>query len=575
MRLTFGVLAHISSIAIVALFCFSQSFGQTNVPAGNVSGTWLKAQSPYIVNGNLTIAANQKLTIEPGVEVRFSGSYSLNVHGCLNAMGSASDSIRFTVTDKTGFSTNTHTGWLGIRFQEVIHADSSAIVYCVLEYGKATGFGENGQGGAIYTNGFGRIKLQNSALKNNRALSGGAIFATENSKLYMKDLLLQGNYVTERGAGIFAYLSDLTLTRCRLIKNSTTYEGGAIYASTTTLNIRNSLILGNSGGAIEGFAGSKINIYQSTVAGNTGWPDGFDLYYSDLTCTNSILWNKTMNNTYNEISASGDSKVKLNYCIVKGSISDEWSVKNTTNIDPKFVNLNNLNVNLAWTGYPAKDATRSIAIDAGDPTSPHDPDGTISDIGVLPFTQTSSAFPTVSFAADTTLGLVPFDIHFTNYTTQAQGSITAWQWAFGDQTTSTEKNPIHQYAAPGVYDVKLVATNQAGKKDSVTFVKYIQAIGGTIINSTTVEGTWTKQNSPYNIYNSITIPEGKTLTIEPGVNVNFFGHYTLNVNGNLIARGTAGDSIVFDQFDDKSSWHSIRVENVGAGVTAPYLNTAG
>ena len=564
MLLTFRAFAQ-TLIATLSVFCFSQTFGQTNIPAGNVSGTWSKALSPYIVNGNLTIAANQKLTIQPGVEVRFSGSYSLNVHGCLDATGTASDSIRFTVTDKTGFSTNTHTGWLGVRFQGVVHADSSAIVYCVLEYGKATGFGENGQGGAIYATGFGRIKLQNSTLKNNRASYGGAIFATEASKLNMKDLLLQGNSVNERGAGIFAYLSDLTLTRCRLIKNSTTFEGGGIYAVTANLNIRNSLIVGNSGGAIEGYAGSKISISQSTVAGNTGTPDGFDLYDTDLTCTNSILWNKSINNTYNEISALGNSKVKLIYCVVKGDISNEWNVKNSTTNDPKFIDLNNLNVNPGWTGYPAKDATRSSAIDAGDPTSPHDPDGTIADMGALPFTQTSSAFPTVSFAGDTTLGLVPLDIQFNNYTTQAQGSITTWQWKFGDQTTSTEKNPVHQYAAHGVYDVKLVATNQDGKKDSVTFVKYIHAIGGTIINSTAVEGTWTKQNSPYNIFNSITIEGGKTLTIEPGVNVNFFGHYTLHVNGNLIARGTASDSIVFDKFDDKSSWHSIRIENVGAG----------
>jgi len=48
------------------------------------------------------------------------------------------------------------------------------------------------------------------------------------------------------------------------------------------------------------------------------------------------------------------------------------------------------------------------------------------------------------------------------------------------------------------------------------------------------------------------------------VKILFLSNYTLNINGTLLARGTAADSIVFDQFDDKSLWHSIRIENVDA-----------
>src|SRR6478735_11747317 len=87
--------------SVCLLFCFQNCFAQTNIPAGNVSGMWTKGQSPYVVNGDIIIAANQKLTIEPGVEIRFSGSYSLSVQGCLSATGIAGDSIRFTVTDKS------------------------------------------------------------------------------------------------------------------------------------------------------------------------------------------------------------------------------------------------------------------------------------------------------------------------------------------------------------------------------------------------------------------------------------------------------------------------------------------
>ena len=561
---TYKSIAQVLVLSLTFLFCFRNSFGQTNVPAGNVSGTWTKSQSPYIVNGNIAIPANQKLTIERGVQVRFSDSYSLSVQGCLDATGVEGDSIRFTVTDKSGFSTNTHKGWQGIRFQDVVHPDSSAIAYCVLEYGKVV-VHSGTNGGAIFAKGFGRIKIRNTTLRNNRSTYGGAIAASDVSGLRLKDVVLQGNYANEQGGGIYALTSELTLTRCRLINNTATYEGGGLYASSSTVNIQKSVIVGNKGGAIEAYWMCKVKIDQSTIAGNTGSPDGLDLYRSDLTCKNSILWNKTDNNTYLEIATSDYSMVTLDHSIVKGTLGEGWKGTNILTKDPKFVNLAKFDANLGWSGYPAKDASRSGAIDAGDPTSLHDPDGTIADIGALPFTQTSVAFPTVSFAADTTQGLIPLTINFSNYTTQAQGAIVSWTWSFGDKTTSTEKNPVHQYATPGIYDVKLVATNQSGKKDSLTVNKYIRAIGGTIINTSTAEGTWTKQNSPYNIYKSITVPEGKTLKIEPGVEVIFFGLYTLNVKGNLLARGTVADSIIFDQFDDKSSWHSIRIENVATG----------
>jgi PKD repeat protein len=41
---------------------------------------------------------------------------------------------------------------------------------------------------------------------------------------------------------------------------------------------------------------------------------------------------------------------------------------------------------------------------------------------------------------------------------------TQWLWNFGDNTTSTQKNPLHTYAASGTYTVKLTATNAFGSE---------------------------------------------------------------------------------------------------------------
>lgn len=46
--------------------------------------------------------------------------------------------------------------------------------------------------------------------------------------------------------------------------------------------------------------------------------------------------------------------------------------------------------------------------------------------------------------------------------------IKSWSWTFGDGGISALKNPVHTYASFGTYSVKLVVTDSAGAKDSVT-----------------------------------------------------------------------------------------------------------
>jgi hypothetical protein len=62
------------------------------------------------------------------------------------------------------------------------------------------------------------------------------------------------------------------------------------------------------------------------------------------------------------------------------------------------------------------------------------------------------------------------------------------------------------------------------------------------INSNT---TWTKANSPYALIGQLTVKNGSSLTIEPGVTV-YLNNYQLFVEGNLIARGTKTDFITFN-----------------------------
>lgn len=84
----------------------------------------------------------------------------------------------------------------------------------------------------------------------------------------------------------------------------------------------------------------------------------------------------------------------------------------------------------------------------------------------------------------------------------------------------------------------------------------------TNISGGNVSGTWTKSGSPYKVNGNITIPNGSTLTIEPGVVVQFAQRKSLVVDGRIIAQGGAKstDSIWFTRqlSLDTSSWKGIK-----------------
>lgn len=79
-------------------------------------------------------------------------------------------------------------------------------------------------------------------------------------------------------------------------------------------------------------------------------------------------------------------------------------------------------------------------------------------------------------------------------------------------------------------------------------------------------GTWTLQNSPYNVVGDITIPIDETLSIEAGVQILLQGNFRLTVQGQLSAIGSPADSISFEnaQADPSALWKGIRLENESA-----------
>lgn len=83
--------------------------------------------------------------------------------------------------------------------------------------------------------------------------------------------------------------------------------------------------------------------------------------------------------------------------------------------------------------------------------------------------------PLVSISADPQEGCMPLDVVFTDLTTVGDGTITSWEWQFGDGFSSVSAGgAYHQYTAPGLYDVMLTVVSNHGCVSQQTFIHFIQ-----------------------------------------------------------------------------------------------------
>jgi hypothetical protein len=94
----------------------------------------------------------------------------------------------------------------------------------------------------------------------------------------------------------------------------------------------------------------------------------------------------------------------------------------------------------------------------------------------------------------------------------------------------------------GVY-YEIVAGELLGVHEQATFV-----------TEGSVSGTWTAEDSPVYVDGHLTVENGQTLTIEPGVKVAVRGPYVINVAGNVKAEGTAEENIIFTRSNPNLWW---------------------
>jgi PKD repeat protein len=76
--------------------------------------------------------------------------------------------------------------------------------------------------------------------------------------------------------------------------------------------------------------------------------------------------------------------------------------------------------------------------------------------------ETTNEKPEASFTYDPMENIYPeTELTFTDASTDADGTVAAWVWDFGDDANSTDQNPTHSYAAIGTYTVSLTVTDDS------------------------------------------------------------------------------------------------------------------
>lgn len=546
----FGTLAiyyNDENVKYVALRGSSFS-GGTQIPAGEVVGTWSQAGSPYFIGGDIAVRENDELIIEPGVRVVFVGPYGMTIgeNARLSALGNQNSPIEFTAC-------NRDLGWRGLRF--INSGDDDILSYCLLTCSKKQG-------------------EVNTTPSQTQADEDTAVF----------------------GAAIYCSFSSPTITSCHIANN----ESGAIHCAGSSARITNTIIANNSliggrtqWGGIFADGPGRLQIKNCTIVNNS--PGGiFTVSPDGIEVMNTILWN---NDRY-QILTSGSS-ASVSFC----DVQDGYPGQGNIDADPSFFDPSP-GAGSDFDGAAANWTLRSSSpcINSGRQTNLPKTDlagnprlsSTIVDIGAY---ENQSDLPLITIAPSATLdvGFAIVDVASTvsieivntgNLDVTVRGlSIIDPNGVFsiaapidgrllvpGD---SVEARIVFRPAQERVYEGALIVhstcSNGPEKRVSLRGV----GVAGTSVPAGPVSGFWTKAQSPYSITGNIYVPEGSAeggLTIEPGVVVKFAGHFkfTVGYRATLHAVGTEVENIVFTSTDPNEGWFGIRFVNSGADDVLEY-----
>ncbi|NOY60175.1 MAG: T9SS type A sorting domain-containing protein [Calditrichaeota bacterium] len=553
----------------------------TKIAAGLVSGTWIKENSPYNIYGDVSVPSGGSLVIEPGVTVRFMGQYRLLIgeNARLLANGTAADSIFFLADDTTK-------GWLGIHFKD--SSDDDALSYCTLRDGRTLIAYSNNNGGVLFINNSSPVISHAKICYNHAEDAGGAIYCY-NGNPEINFSMIYGNKAS-RGGGLFLDKSRPVISNCFFYKN-TAKDGAALYCGNTIANLSNVTITQNKashwGSALYLWAGNEIGFTNSIIWSNAspfgqvaylGKASTLKFQYSDIDTTLSywlhgkyirdknVLWeignickapifNSPKNNNF---SLQSDSP-----CIDAGNPSDDIA-------EEPFPHGYRINMGAFGGTGKAANTTKTILAVVPNPV----------DFGVLKPGKDSTL---VCYLKNGSPGM----IHISKITASASEyfalSFFTQNGAFPENGFELQPGNIDSFATrihPLFKDEKIYSdslTVQTAESGAQSILLHAKTQAGTAVQGGIINGIWTKDKGPYNVYGDIAITAGNALSIEPGTEIVFYGLFGLTVqeNARLLALGAPKDSIKFCAADTSLGWHGIDFLSSGSDDTLKYCIITG
>jgi parallel beta-helix repeat protein len=302
-------------VMILSVFTFADRLFPLTVSATYVEGEimqdtiWTLLDSPFVVSKNVTVSSNATLTIEPGVEVRFGGNFSIIVRGRLNASGTPDKMITFTSNKYN--STKADWGTIILLNRTI----QSTLAYCSVEYAtngitirnasaeiQNCEITNNLQNGVTIENG--TVEIMNNVISNN---SQSGIYITGDNQI-----TIQNNTIRANADGILLtgnLTSGVNITQNNVVSNTQSGIHLKADAYNNIVILDNILSTNNQGFYVSGEASTYItnnSIFNNTVGIFYQKPANYTTYW-----THDAHWNDIYENQRG-MDVSTDVNVTIN-----------------------------------------------------------------------------------------------------------------------------------------------------------------------------------------------------------------------------------------------------------------------
>ena len=385
---------------------------------------WTLVDSPFVVTNNITVNSGVTLIIEPGVEVRFGGEFSMIVVGKIIAQGTEARKIRFTTNDPSGDSY-----WRSIS---ILGAQSS-FRHCIIEYGT--------NGTVVET---GSLDIQESTVQlnseNGLVVNGGVVNVDRN------EFDLNGQNAIQISGGSSVMITNNTI---RL----NTYGLTLSKYLTGTVRVQQNEISNNTEAGIvleaEIFADTLVSENNVTLNG-----------YGFL-----VQANVTTNIIHNDISRNSIGVYYSERCNGSHQVSSNDIYENNIGID--LAPLSNATINAIHNYWGHRTGPKHEWL------NPHGKGNSVSGDGVnlefIPFLTHSFTYsntaPTAVLWTEVVTAAVGQTVTFVGTDSQDDGSIVRYYFDFNDTGNSgwtTLSLYNHTYYTTGTFLPSLIVEDDVG-----------------------------------------------------------------------------------------------------------------